>query len=125
MDLSFSVECNKFDDGKNLPEINAINKHKGTDHGITIIAITAIDKKNAHMTLKIKVSEEYLSMLFDGLWDTWMNYQAEKIKIKTYRVDGDFKQQYKNTQLDKKQSHVFPTDAYPIIIDIEQDTKKY
>jgi len=94
-----------------LDAIEEIKKHLTEPHGISLIAITMLDKKNQNLKLEIQFdTEAELITFLSTVLAIWDKYEPIPSYLRSYKQDGQFMDSIDDIKLEH-------TDAYPTSIE--------
>jgi len=131
MDSFNLIELNKYNNkpeikyNKTISSINEIDKHIGTIHGYSIIAVNMLDPDNTDMQITIKYNNKVnLYYGFNQLIKIIQAFIPITTYIRSYVRNNELLEKYKDIKLEKnndKPSHVHDYKGRDVLVDIIEE----
>lgn len=91
----------------------SIQKHVGTTHGLTLIALSIIDKANANLSIELScVGESQLQDFVTQLMGILQHSEVIKVYFRSVKVNGIFQNSYDGLELEKNCSKPTNSEQY-------------
>lgn len=119
-----NIECNL-----DIGELKQIKRYITEPYGASVVALTAIDKKNEGLELKICFDSNLeLSRFVSSLVEIWRKYQPMKTHIRSYKSNGVFMNNLDDkplTDITRRPITYSEFDGYDVIMDMESTKTSY